>query len=103
MFTGNEDHSIESNEAEALTARFRNNPCGTVKGEFFGRAAIETLLQQADCVGIRCYFGRRENDDLALVITGVVENGDDIYPGHVMENGAPCPPVCGSANGLNGE
>jgi len=101
-FTGNEDHSILIEEASALTSRYRAQlTMGGKIGGFFGKAAIESILDQQDCVGIRYYYGLTEEDEQVLVLIGVDEDENDLVEGVVCEFSVACPPNCGSSNDLN--
>jgi hypothetical protein len=100
-FTGNENHSISLQDASDLTANFRTNHPGAIKGFYFSKSAIETILNQTDCVGIRIYYGETIANVPCLVISGVKANMDDLYNGSLAEFGTPCPAFCGTANPLN--
>ncbi len=104
MFTGNESHDISLQDAANLTANYRNQfvPGATfIKGEFFGKSAIQSLLNQDDCVGLRIYYGLDNDKVQKLVIVGVLANEDDMTNGSILEFGSPCPPYCGTVNALN--
>lgn len=100
-FTGQEVHSIELAEAAELTKRFRGNNQGAILGGFFGRDAIESILAQEDCVGIRYYNAEKDNGDHTLVLVGCDANQDDILPGVVLDWAKPIPPFGGNNNQLN--
>ncbi len=102
-YTGNENHEISLNEAAELTQRFRDRlpVIDNTIGEYFGRTAMEDLLSQQGCVGIRIYYGIDANDIKKLVIVGVDNNGNDLYDGELMEAGTTCPPLCSTSNPLN--
>lgn len=101
-FTGNENHSISLQEASALTANFRNGkPIETIIGHYYGKQAIQNILNQEDCVGIRIYYAQDTNNSPKLVIVGVKANQDDIYNGLIAEFGNACPNQCSIANPLN--
>jgi hypothetical protein len=104
-FTGDEDHSISIEDAAQLTQNYREQAnSGDVLGEFFGKQALLSILSQEGCVGIRCYFGKRANGQLALVLTGVDENEDDLLEeGEIAETGTSCPPNCSNSNDLNSQ
>ena len=60
-FTGNEEHTISFNKAAEMTKRYGDQMAKEDrKGGFFGKKAIEALLEQTDCVGIRYYYGLDE-------------------------------------------
>ena len=102
-FTGNENHEISLNEAAELTQRFRDNlpVIDNTIAEYFGKSALEDLLSQQDCIGIRVYYGIDSDMKKHLVIVGVNEEGNDLYNGALMELGKPCPPICPDSNPLN--
>lgn len=106
MFTGEEDHSITLTAAEQMMAAFqKDNPYDTY-GWFFGRKAIEALLAQDGCVGIRIYGGLNQDGQFSPVLFGVTAKGNDIGGGGLSkaqsdftgvgpkEMSSPCPPYC---------
>ena len=100
--TGNEDHSISLEDAATLTAAYRSTiSTGDTIGEYFGGTAIQTILSQDGCVGIRIYYGIDSTGVKTLVICGVTSTGDDLYSGSLAEHGLKCPPDCSSKNALN--
>jgi hypothetical protein len=102
-FTGEEDHSISIEDAAELTKNYRNtSESGTITAEFFGREALESILAQEGCVGIRCYYGKKEDGTPVLVLVGVNANEEDMLEeGKIMQDSKPCPPNCASVNTLN--
>ncbi len=103
-FIGNENHEISFEEGSTITKRYRQQaPSESLKALFFGKDAIQQLLDQKGSVGIRIYFGLNKENIQSLVIVGVSENEDDqIGDGAVcMDVGRPCPTRCGSNNILN--
>jgi hypothetical protein len=102
-FTGLEDHNIPLPEAAELTANYRAaNPPGVVIGHYFGQEAINNILAQPGCVGIRIYYGQTTvGAEKKLVITGVDASENDMYTGVLAEHGFPCPSVCSVNNPLN--
>ena len=102
MFTGSENHDIGMEEAAALTARYRARMQANEKqGGFFGRDAIEAILAQARCVGIRYYYGLDSENQRVLVLVGVDENENDLIQGDLAQAALPCPPRCSENNSLN--
>ena len=97
-FSGN---SITVLAAADLTANYRSNHPSAVQGFYYGQSAINAILAQDDCVGIRIYFGEDEFGNPKLVICGVLADENDILPGELAEYGTACPPSCGSTNALN--
>lgn len=99
----NTDHSISLNEAAQMTKRYRQSvPAGSIIATGFGKNSLQSILNQEDCAGIRMYFALTEDNKISLVLTGVKDNGNDIYDGQLAEHGADCPPYCSSPNPLNG-
>ena len=105
-FAGNEKHDIALADAAALTRNHRNaNAAGPnlVKAVFFGKDALITILDQAGCVGVRCYFARTDKQQPTLVLVGTTADQNDMTNGAIMEVGLPCPPFCDTSNSvLNG-
>jgi len=102
-FTGNENHGITLTEASQLTANYRNAHPGamTIKGFYYGKQAIDSILTQDGCVGIRIYYAQNMDATPTMVITGVDKEGNDMYAGQLAEFGVPCPSTCSVANPLN--
>ena len=104
MFTGTENHEISLEDASILTERYRNQFSSTqlfIKGEFFGKQAIQNLINEPNCVGIRIYYGLNENNIPKLVIVGVDFNENDLIQGSILDFGKLCPPACSNSNPLN--
>ncbi len=100
-FTGREDHSISLATAAAWTAKYRTANPGAIKAHFFGKDAIQAILNQTNCVGIRIYYALDESAAKHLIIVGVKADENDIYNGLLAERSIPCPPFCGDGNPLN--
>ncbi len=101
-FTGREDHSISLATAAAWTENFRRTIEPTdIKGHFFGKDAIQAILNQSTCVGIRIYYALDENSAKHLIVVGVSADERDLYNGLLAERSIPCPPFCGGDNPLN--
>lgn len=99
--THDQDHSISLSTASEWTANYRGKYPNQIKGHAFGKDAIEAILAQDDCIGIRIYYALDDDGVQQLIITGVDSAGDDLYDGLLAERSMPCPPVCGSKNPLN--
>lgn len=100
-FDPNKDYTVTEAEAATMTATFRASNPSDKLGAFISKKTITDILNQANCVGIRIYFGRNSNGDLTPVVTGALANEDDILPGIIAEDGTPSPPHRGSLNSLN--
>lgn len=103
MFTGYEEHEISFDDASVLTKEYRANDVNTIKGGFFGKRAIQKLLNQVDAVGIRIYLGQDENKLLKFILVGVDKYENDLIGNEYccMEYSVPCPNQCGTNNMLN--
>jgi len=96
------DHHIPLQAAAALTRRHREAAGkGAALGGMIGRKALEELLAQPGCEGMRIYYGREELGQSALVLVGVDAADADMTGGTILEQLYPCPPICGNKNQLN--
>lgn len=93
-FTGQENHEITLNDAIQMTTAFQNTNPNMTKASFFGRDAIERILNQEHCVGIRIYGGIDGSEKQSPVLVGVTSSGEDLYEGELAELGGNCPPFC---------
>lgn len=100
-FTGNENHAITLSEAAAWTREYRTKNPGATKGHFYGKTAIQRILDQANCVGIRVYYAIDTAGAKQLIIVGAESNENDLYNGQLAERSITCPPRCGVNNPLN--
>ncbi|MFT7592368.1 MAG: hypothetical protein ACI9UJ_002300, partial [bacterium] len=66
-FNPNQDHSISLAAAAAMTKDYRDANPGARLGDFFGKDALQAIIDQADCVGITYYFALDDNNELTLV------------------------------------
>jgi len=96
------NHDITLEQAQILTANFRQKNPGVVRGGKFDRDAFDEILAQSDCVGIRYYYGLDANDSPQLILVGVNSKGNDMIDDLLCEMSWPCPPTCGDPNVLNG-
>lgn len=94
-FTGNEDHDISLDDAKKWTANYRSANPGAIKAHFFGKQAIQDILNQTNCVGIRIYYANDDRGNKHLVIVGADASENDLYNGKLAEKSMPCPPYCG--------
>lgn len=107
MFTGVEDHTISLDIANQMTSMFQKNNPYDAYAWYFSREAIEKLLAQEGCVGIRIYGGLKSDSEFSPVIYGVNAPGADFIGSGLskalldslvgpMEIAMPCPPFCGT-------
>ncbi len=98
IFTGNEGEAISLALGSTMTAAYRAANPGAIKAHFFGSTILNDILAQADCVGIRMYYGLDEDGIKQLVLVGVNEDGDDQTAGIIADRSEPCPSVCDTGN-----
>ena len=107
--TGSENHDISLADAAELTANYRSLPLGTIlngitgiKAQAFGKDALQEILDQSGCVGIRFYYGMETLPPaFKLVGVGVNSSGNDMITGKIIQHGLPCPSTCSITNALN--
>ncbi len=98
---GTRQFIITADAAVQLLKNYRSGaPAGSVWGEFFGRDALTSVLNQPGCTGLRIYFGKKSDSSSALVIVGVDSSSSDITGGPILESGIPCPPLCDGSSSL---
>lgn len=102
-FTGDEDHSINLEEAAKLTANYRESPgAESFLGGYFSKNAILNILNQQSCVGLRIYNAKTYAGKPTFVLVGVNSSGDDLTGGELAEFVSACPPYCPVASELTG-
>ncbi len=74
--------------------------------ETFSRADFDSLLAQTGCVGVRIYFGMKEDLKISAVVVGVDANNADMVASDssnniIIENSIRCPVVCPPSSDLN--
>lgn len=73
------EHDISVDDAARLTAYYREEfGIEESRGFFFEKAKLEAMLAQANCTGIRIYYGFNTVGDDTLVLVGVDEEWNDI-------------------------
>jgi len=96
------DHRISLEAASVQTRRHRESMgAGGTKGGAFRREALDEILRQPGCVGIRFYYGVNDKGEPSLVLVGVGDDDNDMMQGALMDTIFPCPPFCGDGNSLN--
>ncbi len=92
-------HGISLQEASELSARYQENlPPGQPKGGFFGKQAVQRLLDHPECVGLRFFYGAHKDGKRAIVGMCVDKFGAEMFHGPMVELSALCPPFCSSPN-----
>ncbi len=101
-FTGNESHDITLAEASEWTANYRASiSTGETIAHYFGKTAIQNIMNQSNCVGIRIYYALDNAGAKQIIAVGVNSDGNDLYNGLLAERTIKCPQDCPSANPLN--
>ncbi|MGH7658791.1 MAG: hypothetical protein ACREL6_11205 [Gemmatimonadales bacterium] len=105
------DHRVSLREATEMVKRFRSStaaqalgkagPAGAFRGGMLPRAAVEELLAQKGCEGIRIYHAQLDDGVPTLVLVGVDKEADDMTDGVILEKFYPCPPYCPSNSPLD--
>lgn len=94
------EHVIPLPAARALVAAHRSQAgSDAALGGYFARDAIDRVLAQPGCAGLRFYYGRHEDGSLALVVVGVNAAGADMTA-TTIDNHQPCPPYCDPTSAL---
>jgi len=103
-------NTISYETAKSYIERFRNNRNNTEVPEFKGSLslsetfeveAFRALVAQPGCVGVRIYYGMKEDLKICAVIVGVnAENQDMVGAARsgendiIIEDSQLCPPIC---------
>ena len=118
------NHFISLEEATQMTRLYREKKELILKDEFqgknvlafnetFDRTAFDSVLKQEGCVGLRIYFGMKEDTTMHVIIVGVNDRNEDIIPSTVLTNttvdsdseiieeGQRCPDYCPPSSPLN--
>lgn len=102
QFTGNENQAITLDQAVKSVQAFTVSPATpAIKGGYFAKNGLQTILSQSGCVGIRYYYAKKDDGTATIVLVGVDHNGTDLTVGPMGNNPFPCPPYCGSPSPLN--
>lgn len=65
------------------------------RGGFFNRDAVERILAQPRCVGVRYYYAPNDDGIPVFILVGVDGKGQDLQTGSIAAVVRPCPPFCG--------
>jgi hypothetical protein len=86
------NHKITAAEARALMGKRHKGL--TTRGGHFPREAIEAILAQPGCTGIRFYYGGNPDGSPAIVMLGIDATNADMTDGEIIDTHFPCPPFC---------
>lgn len=92
---------ISLNDAEVMTANFRDKFVGISGAHLFGKDVLDLLTSEAGVQGVRFYHGFRQGGTLDLILVGVDGSGADLLNGSMFSVCRQCPVYCGSSNSLN--
>lgn len=99
------DHTISLEDAARATAARRAKDKGKPDAEkvfAFNKEALERLLHQGGCAGMRAYPGTHEDGENTWVLVGVDEKGNDMENGVLLQDPLYCPIYCPDGDQLNG-
>lgn len=88
------DHDIGLTEARDMISRFKRANPGKASGGAMTRVALDRILAQNGCAGVRMYYGLNPDMTMSLVLVGVDEHMNDMDEGELAERIFPCPPYC---------
>lgn len=97
------DHTISQAEAARWVGSFQAAAGeGDHLSTAFNRTALDKLLAQEGCAGIRVYRALHEDGTPTLVMVGVDAAGEDLAGPQAVfiQNGTNCPPFCAQASWL---
>ncbi len=95
QLTGKENHQIDLMTAQRLIKNHEMSSKGqSIRGGFVGRDAVEKVLAQPGCIGIRYYYAQNNDGTPTVVIFGVDAKGVDMENGVLLDAVKPCPPFC---------
>lgn len=104
-FNGTEGAPIDLKRAATWTENYRRQASAhegvVVKAHFFGRDALQSLLDQEGSMGIRIYYARDESGQRQLVLVAADADGNDLTE-VVINDSKICPPDCSGGGELNG-
>ncbi len=92
----NNNHEITLQEAITMTHAYQNAPqfAGQTKAGLISASAVQDLLNQTGCVGVRIYFALNTNNSLTTVLVGTNNLNEDMTSGILLDDLVSCPPGC---------
>jgi hypothetical protein len=89
-------NTITLQEAITMTHAYQNSPqfAGLTKAGLISATAVQDLLNQPGCVGVRIYFALNAYNNLTLVLVGTDTNENDMTSGIILDKLKDCPPIC---------
>lgn len=97
------NHRIKLTDAAAQTKRHREGgPHRRGDSGAFNAKAVQGLLAQPGCVGLRYYLGRDAAGAQSMILVGVDAKGNNMSRGMLLNSQLPCPPFCPEDDALHG-
>ena len=101
-FTGNEGTVISRAQALTMINNFQGSPAfQNIKGGFYGKNKILSILNQPNCVGIRYYHAHNASNQPVIVLVGEDNAGSCMTNAVLINDGPLCPPFCPTMNALD--
>jgi hypothetical protein len=100
-FNGTEGSAIDHSTAAEWTKAYREAQPNEPLARFFGRDILLSILAQADCQGIRFYYGLNESVPQLLAVGADSEENDQIQERLIADDAPMSPPRMGVLNILN--
>jgi len=91
-------HFVNREEAVLLVGRRPTRVMG--RGGHVPREAIDRILEQPGCTGLRFYYGTKPDGSMTLVFVGIDERERDMTDGPIVGDHYPCPPFCDATSAL---
>ena len=95
------DHDIGLTEAREMIGRWKRANPAMGAASATTKVALERILGQDGCVGVRAYFALDASQAMTLVYVGVDESGNDMDDGELAERTFLCPPFCAIDSALD--
>ena len=96
-------HVVSHQHAAEMTTRYRETLLtGQPKGGFFAAKAVQRLLDEPECHGLRFFYGANREGKRVVVGMCTDRYGAEMLYGHAIDISYLCPPFCGARNSLNG-
>jgi len=95
------DHDIGLTEAREMIGRWKRANPDKASASATTKVALERVLGQEGCVGVRAYFALNTDMTMTLVYVGVDDFGNDLDDGELAERTFLCPPFCAMDSALD--
>lgn len=90
---------ISKATAKEYTENYRDENPEATNSHFFGKTKLEEVLDQQDVIGLRIYYGLKDDGNNGyiqeLIIVGVNDDDKDVLDTNkILDYSRPCPPHC---------